>query len=157
IAIVDDYGRSDESTVIEYGARDFLGELNVLAGRPTLFTAIARESGRALFVPVDALRALIVSRPTLFNLILGAFLSRRAALLGERVGARIIGSRSSADTRRLREFAARNRLPHVWVDLDRDPEVEELLCKFDVAADEMPVVVIGRHVLRNPTDAEFAR
>jgi len=34
---------------------------------------------------------------------------------------RIVGSRSSPDTRRLREFAVRNRLPHASVDLETDP------------------------------------
>ena len=31
------------------------------------------------------------------------------------------GSRYSPDTRRLREFAARNRLPHRWIDLEQRP------------------------------------
>jgi thioredoxin reductase (NADPH) len=157
VAIVDDYGRSDERQVIEYGRRGFLGEMNVLAGRPALFTAIGRERGRLLLVPVADLRTLVGSQSALSNLVLGAFLSRRSALLGERVGARIIGSRYSPDTRRLREFAARNRLPHVWIDVERDDEVEELLCTFEVATEEMPVVLIGQHLLRNPTDPEFAR
>ena len=37
----------------------------------------------------------------------------------------IIGSRYSPDTRRLREFAARNRLPHRWIDLETDEEAED--------------------------------
>ncbi len=157
VAIVDDYGRSDERQVIEYGPRGFLGEMNVLSGRPALFTAVGREAGRVLLVPVADLRALVGSQSNLSNLVLGAFLSRRSVLLGERVGARIIGSRYSPDTRRLREFAARNRLPHVWIDVERDDEVEELLCTFEIATEEMPVVLIGQHLLRNPTDPELAR
>ena len=157
VAIVDDHGRSDERSVIEYRAGGFLGEFNVFSGRPSLFTAIAREAGRALFVPIADLRTLVGSQSALSNLVLGAFLSRRSILLGERVGARIVGSRYSPDTRRLREFAARNRVPHVWVDVDRDAEVEELLCTLEVAPEEMPVVLIGEHVLRNPADPEFAR
>ena len=157
VGIVDDYGRSDERQVIEYGPRGFLGEMNVLSGRPALFTAVGREAGRVLLVPVADLRALVGSQSNLSNLVLGAFLSRRSVLLGERVGARIIGSRYSPDTRRLREFAARNRLPHVWIDVERDDEVEELLCTFEIATEEMPVVLIGQHLLRNPTDPELAR
>jgi thioredoxin reductase (NADPH) len=40
---------------------------------------------------------------------------------------RIIGSRFSPDTRRLRDIATRNRLPHHWIDLESDPGAEELL------------------------------
>jgi thioredoxin reductase (NADPH) len=37
------------------------------------------------------------------------------------IGLRIIGSRHSGDATRLREFAARNRLLHVWIELEEDP------------------------------------
>jgi hypothetical protein len=52
---------------------------------------------------------------------------RRSMLLELGAGFRIIGSRYSPDTRRLREFAARNRLPHRWIDLEWDKEAEALL------------------------------
>src|ERR671915_191206 len=40
---------------------------------------------------------------------------------------RIIVPRHSSDATRLRGFAARNRLPHVWIELEEDPGVEALL------------------------------
>ena len=47
-----------------------------------------------------------------------------------RFGLRIIGSRHSGDATRLREFAARNRLLHVWIELEEDPTAEALLERF---------------------------
>ena len=143
--------------IVEHGPRSFLGEFNAISGQPTLFTAIAREAGRALTVPLHDLRTLIASQSTLSNIVLGALLGRRALLISEQVGARIIGSRYSPDTRRLLEFASRNRLPHAWLDVENDPEVEELLRALDVSPDEMPVVLLGDHVFNNPTNQEFAR
>ena len=62
------------------------------------------------------------------------------------------------DTKRLLEFAARNRLPHRFVDLDQDREAEELLRQLGVAPEDTPVVVLREaEVLRNPDNAELAR
>jgi thioredoxin reductase (NADPH) len=157
IAILDDHGRPDERLIVEHGPRSFLGEFNAISGQPPLLTAIAREAGRLLAVPLQELRALIASEASLSNVILGALLARRALLLQENVGARIIGSRYSPDTRRLLEFAARNRLPHAWIDVETDPDVEELLRGLNVTPEEMPIVLIGEHVFDNPTNQDFAR
>jgi thioredoxin reductase (NADPH) len=79
-------------------------------------------------------------------------------LIGLGTGFRIIGSRFSPDSRRLREFAARNRLPHRWIDLEQDKEAEALLRALGVSPEETPVVIWrGKHVLRNPSNAELAR
>ncbi len=157
LAIVDDFGRPDERVVVEHGPRSFLGEYNAISGQPTLFASFARTDGRALFVPLHDLRTLIASQATLSNMILGALLGRRALLITEGIGARIIGSRFSPDTRRLLDFAARSRLPHAWLDVEADPATEELLRALDVSPEEMPVVLLGDHVFNNPTNQEFAR
>jgi thioredoxin reductase (NADPH) len=156
IAIVDAHGRPDERVIVEQGPRRFLGEFNVLSGQPTLFTGVALEAGRVLVLSLDDLHTLIAGQSALSNILLGALLSRRAILIGEHVGARIIGSRYSPDTRRLREFATRSRLPHAWLDVETDPEVEDLVRALQVSPEEMPVVVLGEHVLRNPTNQELA-
>ena len=71
-------------------------------------------------------------------------------------GFRIIGSCYSPDTLRLREFAARNRLPHRWIDLERDKQAERLL-PVRCRPQDTPVVIWGPEVLRNPTNTELAR
>jgi thioredoxin reductase (NADPH) len=117
-----------------------------------------REPGEILVVQAERLRELVAGDPACGDLILRAFIIRRSILIGLRTGLRIVGSRHSPDTRRLREFAARNRLPHSWVDLEDYPAAERLLCELGVAPAETPVVIwCGEKVLRNPTNAELGR
>ena len=40
---------------------------------------------------------------------------------------RVVGSRYSAESQRVREFLARSRVPHEWLDPDSEPQVESLL------------------------------
>jgi hypothetical protein len=58
-------------------------------------------------------------------------------------------ARSSAGT--LQDVSARidpvrNRLPHVWLDLDADPAADVLLDYYDTPRDQTPVVVAIRFV-----------
>src|SRR5918993_2168719 len=79
-------------------------------------------------------------------------------MMREGLGLRIIGSRLSGDATRLREFAARNRVPHVWVELEGDPKAGALLGRLGAKPSETPVTVWqGEDVLKNPTNLEFAR
>src|ERR1700716_472447 len=83
---------------------------------------------------------------------------RRSILIGLGVGFRIVGSRYSPDTRRLRDFAIRNRLPHHWIDLEADPGADELLRRLGVKASDCPIVLLGPgRVLRNPSTPDLAR
>jgi thioredoxin reductase (NADPH) len=105
-------------------------------------TAVVTESGSILVVPAERLREVITRDQALADLILQTALRRRQWLVQERAGMRIVGSRSSPDARRLHDFAARNRLPYVWIDLDTDPVAGVVLHHHDVGADETPVVVM---------------
>jgi thioredoxin reductase (NADPH) len=42
-------------------------------------------------------------------------------------GARVVGSRYSRDTHRIREFLAKNKVPFTWIDLENDARVNTLL------------------------------
>jgi thioredoxin reductase (NADPH) len=156
VAIVDGYGR-EETPIGVHGPGRFLGELNMLTGQGTWVTAVVREPGEVLVLPVDRLRQVVGQDPLLGDLILRAYLIRRLLLIGLGAGLRLIGSRYSADSRRLRDFCARNRLPHRWIDLETDQAADELLRRLGVAPDETPVVLWGTEVvLRNPSNAELA-
>ena len=147
-----------ERLIAVHGAGRFLGELNLLTGETAFVSAVVRQPGEVLAVPAKRLRELVATDPTFGDLILRAFIIRRSILIGLRTGLRIVGSRHSPDTRRLREFAARNRLPHSWIDLEDYPAAETLLRELGVAPAETPVVICsGETVLRNPTNAELAR
>ncbi|WP_037972231.1 FAD-dependent oxidoreductase [Streptosporangium amethystogenes] len=157
VATVEGFGAEDQVIGV-HGAGRFLGELNVLTGQVGFVTGVVAEDGEVLAVPADALRRLVAGDPALGDLILRAYLIRRTMLIGLGAGFRIIGSRFSADSRRLREFAARNRLPHRWIDLEQDEEAERFLRSMGVTPQETPVVIWrGERVLRNPSNAELAQ
>src|SRR5262249_47226980 len=61
-------------------------------------------------------------------------------------------------SRRLREFLARNRMPHQWIDLEDDTQAEGTLRSLAVEPSETPVVLLGAgEILRNPSNAELGR
>src|SRR5207244_2568810 len=75
----------------------------------------------------------------------------------EFTGLRVIGSRYSADTFRVRDFLARNRVLFTWLDVETDPQVDRLLKQFGVTEADTPVVACGRKLLlRNPSDRQLA-
>ncbi|MBW4436701.1 MAG: FAD-dependent oxidoreductase [Pleurocapsa minor GSE-CHR-MK-17-07R] len=135
----------------------FLGEVSIFTGQSVFLTGRVRTAGHVLQITPGQLRHIVAEIPQLSDIIVNAFLMRRLIIMEDAsAGMRIIGSRYSRDTQRLREFAARNRLPHVWVDLEQDAAAELLLSELQVRPDETPVVVWqGRRVLRNPTNAEL--
>ncbi|WP_240045871.1 FAD-dependent oxidoreductase [Streptomyces sp. L-9-10] len=158
VAVVEDYGTPEERVLRVHGPGRFIGELGLLHGQVAFYTAVAREPGEVLAVSLDQLRRLVSQDSTVGDVVLRACLGRRALLVGQGAGFRIIGSRYSPDTRRLREFAIRNRLPHRWIDLETDEEAEELLRRFGVGPEETPLVIWrDTTLLRNPSNAELAR
>jgi thioredoxin reductase (NADPH) len=143
--------------VAVHGPGRFLGDLSLLTGQPVYVTAIAEDDVEVLAVPVARLQEAVVEDPGLGDLILRAFLVRRSLHAGIGAGFRIVGSRFSADSRRIRDFASRNRIPHRWVDLEEDPEAEGVLRRLGITPEQTPVVIWqGEHVLRNPSNAELA-
>jgi thioredoxin reductase (NADPH) len=156
VAIVTAFGTPEQQIVRVHGPGRFLGELGLLTGQVAFSTAIVLDPGEVLVVPVDRLRECLLRKPAFGDEILRAYLTRRTLAIGEGLGFRIVGSRFSADTRRLREFAARNRLPHRFVDLESDPDAESLLRALNITPAETPVVVWRDKVLRNPDPSELA-
>jgi thioredoxin reductase (NADPH) len=157
VASVEGHGTHEERIISVHGRGRFLGELSLLAGQGSFYTAMALDAGEVLAVSAARLRGLIARDQAFGDLVLRAYLLRRSILIGLGVGLRVVGSRYSPDTRRVRDFVARNRIPVRWLDLDSDPAAEAMLAQFGVAPDDTPVVIVyGRRLLRNPGNAELA-
>jgi len=156
VAVVEGRGTPEEHVISVHGHGRFLGELSLLTGEGSFYAAVAADTGEVLAVPVDRLRELVAHDPALGDLILRAYLIRRSILIGLGVGVRIVGSRYSLDTRRLRDFAARNRIPSRWLDLETDPGAEALLSQLGVAPADTPIVIVHGRLLRNPSNAQLA-
>jgi len=153
--VVNDQGK--EKVIARHDARRFLGELNLLTGQRVYVSARVAESGEVIAVPRDALRRLIATDPSLSDKILAAFLARRAILMSGAASAiRVIGSRFSPDSTRVREFLVRSRIPHEWMDPDTDIEVERTLREFGITPQELPVVIVTGAVLRRATPGVLA-
>jgi thioredoxin reductase (NADPH) len=150
---------SDHEPFQIIGAGTFTGEVGQLAGRRTLVRARAHENSRLLEIAHANLRRLMQTDAALGEIFLRAFLLRRIYLIGHQIGdVVLIGSSHSGDTLRLREFLARNGHPYVYVDVERDNDVQELLDRFDVATKDVPVMICRNDlVLRNPSNAEAAK
>jgi thioredoxin reductase (NADPH) len=158
VEVVDD---SDETpkVITVHGPGEFTGDVAQLTGSPSLVSGIARGDCEIYEVSPDALRQLLNHYPDLGDLILQAFLARRQLLResGAFTGLRVIGSRYSQDTFRVRDFLAKNRIPFTWLDLEADPQVKQLLVQFQLSEADTPVVAWGRKLLlRNPSNRQLA-
>jgi thioredoxin reductase (NADPH) len=156
VASVEGHGTHEERVISVHGRGRFLGELSLLTGEGSFYTATALDAGEVLAVSVARLRELIDRDPAFGDLVLRAYLLRRSILIGLGVGLRVVGSRYSPDTRRVRDFAARNRIPVRWLDLETDPAAEAMLAQFGVTPGDTPIVIVYGRLLRNPGNAELA-
>jgi thioredoxin reductase (NADPH) len=156
VASVEGYGSAWQRLISVHGPGRFLGELSLLTGEGSFYSAVALSEGLVLSVPVTRLRERISEDAVLSDLVLRAYLLRRSILVGLGAGVRVIGSRYSPDTRRVRDFAARNRVPARWLDLDADPSAEALLAQVGVPPEQTPLVIVYGRMLRNPSNAELA-
>jgi thioredoxin reductase (NADPH) len=155
VTIVQGYGRENRVIAV-HGRHRFLGELSLLSGATVWLTAVVRDAGEVIQVPVAQLRRLLAHDEELANIILRAYMSRRRILIEAEAGLRVIGSRYSRDTRRLREFLARNRLPYHFVDMEEDAEAEAGLRAMGIEPAETPIVLGIGAVLRNPSNGELS-
>ncbi len=158
VEIVDPYG-DPPKTLVVHRAGQFTGDVSHLTGNPAVVTAIARGDCEAYELSGDSLRKLLNQCPQLSDLILQAFMARRQLLRESPnfTGLRLIGSRYSQDTFRIRDFLAKNRVLFTWMDLEAEPEVDRLLRTFGVTEADTPVVACGHQVLlRNPSNLELS-
>src|SRR5215207_5615077 len=158
LEVVDDFAGEARIIVIQR-AGGFVGELNMLTGQARYVSVMVREGGEVLTIPSERMKEVVTEESNLSDIILKALLARRSwEMRNGGTGLRLVGSRRSRDAARLREFAARNRLPHVWIELEDDPNAEALLERFGAKPSETPVAIWqGKDVLKNPTNAELAQ
>jgi thioredoxin reductase (NADPH) len=71
--------------------------------------------------------ALVQTDTELGEILMRAFILRRVELVAAGVGdVVLIGSMHSAGTLRIKEFLMRNGHPYSYIDLERDPDVQNL-------------------------------
>jgi thioredoxin reductase (NADPH) len=136
----------------------FIGDPSTLSGRAAIVQARADEDSEILRIGPESFHRIVVEDSELSDLILRTFLARRSALIaGDYSSIRVVGSRYTRNTHRIREFLTRNSLPFAFVDLEKDDGAAALLDALHIGIDETPIVICrAGKVARNPTDALLA-
>jgi thioredoxin reductase (NADPH) len=154
-----DFSGDEPKRVTVHHQGQFTGEVTHLTGTPAVVSAIARGPCEVIEIAGSALRRVLNQCPDLSDVILQAFIARRQLLRQspDFTGLRVIGSRYSPDTFRVRDFLAKNRVLFTWVDVETDPQVDRLLKQFGVTEADTPVVACGHMLmLRNPSNRQLA-
>jgi thioredoxin reductase (NADPH) len=149
---------ADEAVIRVLSRGDFTGEVNQLSGRRSLVRCRAREASTLLEIERGNLQRMMQTDAALGEIFLTAFIRRRVYLIAHSVGdAILIGSNLSSDSLRLRAFLARNGHPHTYIDVEREPDIQNVLDHFAIRVTDIPVLICrGQLVLRNPSNAEAA-
>jgi thioredoxin reductase (NADPH) len=136
----------------------FSGEGALIAGRGSIAQLRVSEPGEVIELSRGELLALVQTDAELSEILMRAFMLRRVELIARDLGdVVVIGSTHSAGTLRVKEFLARNGHPFHFVDLDRDRTAQELFDRFQMAVDDVPVMIChGTTALRNPTNGQIA-
>jgi thioredoxin reductase (NADPH) len=136
----------------------FTGEVTMLSGRRALVTLRVGEPGEVIELDREDLLSLVQVDAELSEILIRAFVLRRAALIARKLGdVVLVGSNHSSDTLRIKEFLTRNAHPYSTIDPDTDDDIQALLDRFHFSINEIPVLICrGRTVLRNPTNREIA-
>jgi thioredoxin reductase (NADPH) len=157
IEIVRPFG-AQETLVTVHGSGQFTGEVNTLSGRRSIFRARVTKEGKVIELNHKQMLGLIQTDAELSDILMRAFILRRVELIAAGVGDIVfIGSTYSADTLRIKEFLMRNGHPYSYIDVERDPDVQNLLDSFQISANELPVLIYrGQLALRNPNNQQLA-
>ncbi len=152
--------RETSRSVVTHGAGGFAGEIthHARASGLSCWAGWRADGELSLEVQHEDFRTLIGRDAELSEIFLRAFILRRIALVQGQLGNVIIlGSRHSAATLKLREFLGRNGYPYSYRDLEIDTSSQEMLDRFNVTADEIPVAICnGVDVLKNPSIQRLA-
>ena len=148
----------NESLIVRQGRGQFTGEGTMLTGRRALNRILAIEPGEVIELDREQLLALIATDAELSELLMRAFVLRRVELIAGGFGdVVLIGSTHCPGTLRVQEFLTRNGHPFHYIDLDREPDAQDLLDRFQVTTADVPVLICrGDAVLRNPHNQQIA-
>ncbi|MGE0405887.1 MAG: FAD-dependent oxidoreductase [Candidatus Korobacteraceae bacterium] len=137
---------------------EFSGEMTMISGQKCLVRGRVSSPGEFLEMTAAHLRILVSRDAELSEIFMRAFILRRLALITGGYGNVVLmGSRHCAGTLRIREFLTRNAHPFTFVDLDSDTTSQELLDRFHIQMEDIPVVICnGVTVLRNPSTEKLA-
>ncbi|SFI19248.1 FAD-dependent oxidoreductase [Planctomicrobium piriforme] len=126
--------------VAQHPPNTFVGDIDILTGRPAVISAVCRTDGAAYQITGKQVRRMLQEIPEFSDLLLESFQMRRQLLeAGGFQGLRVFGTPFSQETLRLREFFHRNHVPHTFLDVN-DESASRQLHALGIQDDEIPVV-----------------
>ena len=136
----------------------FTGEASMILDRPAMSRLRASEAGEVVELTRDGMHTLIQTDAEIGDVLMKALMYRRSALVAQGIGdVLLIGSVHSAATLRIKAFLTRNGHPYKYLDVDREPDVRDLLDRFHVDPADIPIMIWrGEAVLRNPSNQQIA-
>lgn len=157
VEILDNSGDEPRQIAV-HGRGEFTGDIDMLTGRPAIFTARCMTDCEVLEMGAAEFRSMLSEIPQIGDILLQAMMMRREILLeSDFVGWRVIGSRFDSDFQRVKEFLVRNHIPHKWSDPETDPEFDALVRNLGLKYEDLPVVrTVTGELMLNPTNLELA-
>ncbi len=152
-------GLTHEAPITSHGVGQITGEVNQLAGRPSIAGGRAGADG-CTALPFDPahLRALMVGSADVGEVVMRALILRRVGLIEQGSGGTVIvGVPGSPDIVRLQGFLTRSGYPNIVLDAASDEEGRALVERIGVLRADLPLVVCPNgKVLKRPSDVEVA-
>ncbi len=148
----------EETLIVVHDPGHFTGEVNMLSGRRSLVRMRAIGEGEVIELDHGHLMTLVQTDAELSEIFMRAFILRRVELIAHGFGdVVLVGSVHCAGTLRIKEFLTRNGHPYTYLDLERDADVQDLLDRFHVGAEDVPFLIFrGDKLLRDPSNEQIA-
>ncbi len=136
----------------------FTGELDLFNDRAILVGGRMGVDGRVARLTRPQFRRMLAAEPDVAEIVLRAFLLRRAGFIAHgQAAVTIVGPPRSGAGVRLQAFLTRNGHPHLTADPATDPAARALLDQAGLTGEEAPVVFCGAsRVLVRPSVVELA-
>ncbi len=141
-----------------YRAGQFSGEHNMFNDRNTLLSGRLIAGTQFIRVPHDMFRALITGEPDIGEMIMRAYILRRAGLVRHlKGGGVLVGHRDSSELLRIQRFLTRNLYPVEVLDVVADPGATHAMQELSIPLSALPALIKpDRQVLSKPSDERLA-
>ena len=138
------------------GPTQFMGEIAFLNGGSWSMLMRAVSETRAIEVPRTAMLTLMAQIPEMSDIVISVFAARRRRQLDDHDSSlQLIGEDQDRNIRRIAEFASRNRIPYMSLQLG-SPEAVAAAQSCSIDPSE-PAVIFGRDVVSHPTPEKIAQ
>jgi len=132
-----EFSDGNPNIVWKASAGELLGEVGFLSGRASNLSRIAKGDVEACEILPENFRRIIDEESQLGGVILAGLIAR-TQIMGDlnMTPLRLVGSRFSIDTFRIRDFFTKNRMSFTWIDIESDADVDQLLRSLQIKQED---------------------